>query len=197
MKDISLHILDIAENSVTAGAQTLQIVIEEMPAQDLYTLVIEDDGKGMETDFVMKVTDPWITTRTTRRFGLGLPLLHQNCELAGGSLDIVSQQGKGTSVKAVFQLSHIDRPPAGDIPTTLRLLMAARPDLHLVYEHRTTNGTFVFDTLQVKDAIGNLPLNHPEVLRMCSIFMKANLQQIGAECQTKNDFKLVESDINH
>lgn len=197
MKDISLHILDIAENSVTAGAQTVRIVIEELPGQDLYRLVIEDDGKGMEPDFAAKVTDPWVTTRTTRRFGLGLPLLRQNCEMAGGSLDIGSQQGKGTRVTAEFRLSHIDRPPAGDIPATLRLLLAANPDLHLVYEHCTANGTFVFDTRQIKEFIGNLPLNHPEVLRMCSTYINENLLQIGAECQTKNDSELAENDINH
>jgi len=197
MKDLSLHILDIAENSVAAGAQTVRIVIEEQPDQDLYRLVIEDDGKGMEPDFAARVTDPWVTTRTTRKVGMGLSLLQQNCQLAGGSLDIVSQKDKGTRVTAIFRLSHIDRPPAGDIPATLRLIIAANPDLHLVYEHRTQNGKFVFDTRQVKDAIGDLPLNHPEVLRMCSAFIIENLQQIGAECQTKNDFKLAENDINH
>jgi anti-sigma regulatory factor (Ser/Thr protein kinase) len=197
MKDLSLHILDIAENSIAAGAQTIRIIIEELPNQDVYQLVIEDDGKGMEPDFVAKVTDPWVTTRTTRRIGMGLPLLQQNCELAGGSMVIDSQPGKGTSVIAEFRLSHMDRPPAGDIPATLRLLIAANPTLHLVYEHHTPKGTFVFDTRQVKEAIGDLPLNHPEVLRMCSTYVYENLNLIGAEYQTKNDFKLAENDLNH
>lgn len=197
MKDISMHILDIAENSIAAGASMVSIGVEELTDEDVYRLAVEDNGKGMDEDFAAKATDPWVTTRTTRRVGMGLALLKHNCELAGGSLDIYTQKGKGTRVVAAFKLSHIDRPPAGDIPLTIRLLMASFPDLHLIYRHRTNTGIFDFDTMQIKEVIGDLPLNHPEVLRMCSRFVQENLSLIHAEFQMQNDYKLASDDVNH
>jgi hypothetical protein len=195
MKDLSLHILDIAENSVAAGAGCIRICIEELPNEDVYRFVIEDDGSGMAPEFLAQVTEPWVTTRTTRRFGLGLPLLRQNCEQADGSLEIISRKGKGTKIIAAFRFSHIDRPPAGDIPATLRLLMAAHPEIYLVYEHRTPAGMFAFDTRQITNAIGNLPLNHPEVLKLCTAYIRENLMMIGAECQSLDDSRQDQNEV--
>lgn len=197
MKDISLHLLDIAENSVTAGAKNIRICIVEHPENDLYALNIEDDGKGMEESFAARATDPWTTTRTSRPVGMGLALLEQNCQLAGGTLRIISAPNHGTRITAIFGFSHINRPPAGNLVSSLRLLIAANPHLHIDYRHVGPKGEFSFTTRQIKETIGDLPLNHPEILKIVSEFIRENLTLIGAEVQIQNNSKLAENDKNH
>lgn len=136
MKDLSLHILDIVENSIAASATRIKIAIAEDVEKDLLTLEIQDDGKGMDAEARERALDPFFTTRTTRRVGLGLPLLAQAARETGGSLELASASGEGTTVRATFQLSHPDRRPLGDIAETLRTIVGARPDLDFQFEYK-------------------------------------------------------------
>jgi hypothetical protein len=136
MQDLSLHILDIVENSIAASARRIEIRIAEDTRQDLLSVEIRDDGQGMDAEAQKKALDPFFSTKTTRRVGLGLPLLAQAARETGGSLQLESEPGGGTTVKAMFQLSHPDRKPLGDIAETLRTILAGRPELDLQFEYR-------------------------------------------------------------
>lgn len=146
MEDISLHILDIAENSISAGAGRIEIRIDEDQSKDSLTIEIKDDGKGMDEKTLKKAVDPFFTTRTTRKVGLGLSLLAQAARESGGMLDLRSKLGKGTIVKAVFRFSHPDRKPIGDINETIRTLIAGHPGIDFLYEHKKNNSIYRFDT---------------------------------------------------
>lgn len=136
MEDLSLHILDIVENSISAEAREVKILIAEDREADLLTLLIEDNGKGMDDEMKKKVLDPFFTTRTTRRVGLGLPLLAQAARDTGGTIDVDSAPGRGTKIKAVFKLSHPDRKPLGDIQGTLGTILVGWPGVDLIFEYR-------------------------------------------------------------
>ena len=135
MEDLSLHILDIVENSVAAAADRIEILIDEDTRNDRLSLEIRDNGRGMDEATRKKALDPFYTTRTTRRVGLGLPLLAQAAREAGGTFELESEPGRGTLVKAVFQLSHPDRKPLGDIAATLQTILSGRPDLDLHFQY--------------------------------------------------------------
>lgn len=163
MKDLSLHLLDIAQNSLTAQSTLVEILLEERG--DGRTLTIRDDGKGMSPEFLAKVMDPFTTTRTTRKVGMGLPLLRMACELSGGSLDIQSTVGVGTTVTAKFSLTAIDCLPLGDMPSTVSALVQGLPDgVELTFTHTTDKGTYTLDTRQVREMLGpDVPLSLPDV----------------------------------
>jgi K+-sensing histidine kinase KdpD len=146
MEDLSLHILDIAENSISASAKRIEIRIDEDEDRDLLTIEIKDDGNGMDEETLQKVLDPFFTTRTTRRVGLGLSLLAQATRESDGTIELDSRPGKGTKIKASFRYSHLDRKPMGDIDETLRTLVAGHPGIDFLYEHRKNNSFYRFDT---------------------------------------------------
>ena len=127
MKDLASHIMDIVQNSVRANAQNIEITVEEHWSDDLLTITVKDDGDGMDEETLQRVRDPFFTSRTVRKVGLGIPLFQQNAERTGGSLSITSQQGKGTIVEARFMHSHIDRPPLGAICHYLHVLCHGVP----------------------------------------------------------------------
>jgi len=135
MEDLSLHLLDIMENSIAASASRIEITIAEDTLGDLLSLEIRDNGKGMDAEARSKALDPFFTTRTTRRVGLGLPLLAQAARQSGGTFELVSEPGRGTTVKAAFQLSHPDMKPLGDIAETLRTILVSRPELDLRFRY--------------------------------------------------------------
>ena len=146
MEDLSLHILDIAENSISASAGRIEIRIDEDQANDLLTIEITDDGRGMDEETLKKALDPFFTTRTTRRVGLGLSLLAQAARQSDGRFDLNSVPDEGTTVKATFRLSHPDCKPMGDIGETIRTLVTAHPEIDFLYEHKKDNSTYRFDT---------------------------------------------------
>ena len=146
MEDLSLHILDIAENSISASAKRIEIRIDEDEGKDLLTIEIKDDGKGMDEQTLQKVLDPFFTTRTTRRVGLGLSLLAQAARETDGNLELDSRNGEGTTVRAAFRFSHPDRKPMGDIDETIRTLVVGYPGIDFLYEHRKNNSIYRFDT---------------------------------------------------
>jgi anti-sigma regulatory factor (Ser/Thr protein kinase) len=164
MKELSLNILDLVQNSITAGARNVGIAVSESGMTDLLTLSIEDDGCGMDAAFLAQVTDPFTTTRTTRKVGMGIPLFKMEAELSGGGFQIESEKGRGTKLHASFQLSHIDRPPLGDMADTMTVLVQGSPDVDFLYLRGTDRGSFRFSTKEVRETLGDIPLSEPEVL---------------------------------
>jgi signal transduction histidine kinase len=149
MEDLSLHILDIVENSIAAMAKRIEIRIDEDLTKDLVTIEIKDDGNGMDEWTLKKALDPFFTTRTTRRVGLGLSLLAQAAKDSEGTFDLSSSPGKGTTVNATFRLSHPDCKPMGDIVQTMQVLVTAHPGIDFLYEHKSDNSTYCFDTREI------------------------------------------------
>jgi hypothetical protein len=180
MKDLALHILDILQNSVTAGATLIKLEIDELPQQDKYLVKFTDNGKGMDAATIQQVTDPFFTTRTTRKVGLGLPLLKQNAGRTGGNMLIQSTPGTGTVVEVNFGFSHIDRLPTGDIAGTIALTASSYPSIDFVYTHTTPDGTFEFDTLEIKATLEDIPINNPQVIAFMKNFIHDNLKEIKA-----------------
>lgn len=181
MLELSLHILDIAENAVRAEAQTVTIVVVEDARADLLTLKIRDNGKGMTEDQLRCVLDPFYTTKKVRRVGLGLPMLAQAAENAGGGFEIQSTPGMGTLVKVAFRLSHIDRQPLGDLPGTLTTLITGNPDVRFIYRHRCGHREYVLDTDDIKREIDDVPINHIEVLKFIRQDIAEGLNGISAQ----------------
>jgi hypothetical protein len=150
MKTLALNILDIAQNSIRAGADEISISITESDKDNLYQIIINDNGKGIPPQMLANVTDPFVTTRVTRRMGMGLALLKYHSELAGGNIEVISEEGKGTKVKSVMSFGHIDRQPLGDITGVLRILMASNQEINFTYRHITESGEFRFSTDETK-----------------------------------------------
>jgi signal transduction histidine kinase len=146
MEDLSLHILDIAENSISGAAKTIEIIINEDRDKDLLTIEIKDDGKGMDEKTLKKALDPFFTTRKTRKVGLGLSLLAQAAEQSGGKMELNSIPSVGTTVRVTFRMSHPDCKPMGDINETMRMLVVGHPEITFVYEHHKDNSIYRFDT---------------------------------------------------
>jgi len=166
MEDLSLHILDVVENSIIAGANRIEIRILEDLKNDILSIEIKDNGKGMSEEVLKKVTDPFYTTRTTRRVGLGLPFLFQSAKDSEGDLSITSKEGEGTVVHAYFKHSHIDRKPLGNIVDTLITLIAGSPDIVFLYEHRRNGNTYFLDTKEIKAELEEIPINSAEVIKI-------------------------------
>lgn len=153
LEDLSATVLDIAENSTRAGAKDITVTINIDEAKDLLTFSVQDNGCGMTPEFVAKVTDPFVTTRKTRRVGMGLPFLRQSAELCGGGLVIDSKVGRGTLVTATFQNSCVDTPPMGDMPATVMTLIMGSPEVHWIYRHVVNGQEFVLDTDELLEAL--------------------------------------------
>jgi len=163
MRDISLHILDLMQNSIRAQAKvvSLSVLLDE---KGLLTVVIEDDGTGMSEEMLSRVASPFATTRTTRKVGLGIPMMAENCRLAGGGLSIQSTLGKGTKLTAVMDTASIDCLPLGDLPGTVTTLVTMNPDKpEFTLTCRSPKGEMAFDTREIKEALQGVPLNEPEI----------------------------------
>jgi len=180
MKELSLHILDIVQNSISAKATLIKIEIDESRINDIITIRIEDNGIGMSSELLKRVTDPFTTTRKTRNVGLGIPLFKLAAEQANGRFSITSAEGKGTVVNAAMQHSHIDRSPIGDMAGTFRGLFSMNESVDFVYLHITDNGRFEFDTREAKKMLGEETLSAFEVLQWIFEYMNEGLTEIGA-----------------
>jgi hypothetical protein len=164
LKELALHLLDIAENSVAAGAKTIRIVAEEDLVKDRLRLAVIDDGIGMDAEMASQVTDPFVTTRTTRRVGLGIPLLKEAAEACDGFLKISSAPGKGTRIDVEFRHSHIDRMPLGDLAGTWLTLLVSYPAIHWIFQYKHGTECFEFDDVLYKTELDDLPLTEPTIL---------------------------------
>jgi anti-sigma regulatory factor (Ser/Thr protein kinase) len=181
MKDLSLHVMDILQNSTRAGATKIELDIVENTNEDIYSLQFIDNGCGMDEETVQKVIDPFFTTRTVRKVGLGLPLIKQNAERTGGSFQIQSQPGKGTTVNVVFSHKNIDRPTLGDIAGTIVLTASAYPDIHFIYKHQKDGKEYIFDTDEVNEALDGVSIQDPEIIQYLREMITENLKEIGVE----------------
>ncbi len=178
MKDLSLHILDIVQNSIRAQAKLVEIDIAEQPEQNKLTIRITDNGTGMSPEEVQKAIDPFYTSRTTRKVGLGLSLFKQNSEQTEGSFNIESESGKGTKVTATFGLNHLDRPVMGGLAGVLLLLICAPDAIDYVFKHQTPWGKFILDTREIKQTLENVPISHPDIREFLKEMIAGNLEQI-------------------
>lgn len=181
MLEISLHILDIVENSTRAGATEVYVTIIEDTQRDVLSIEVRDNGMGMDEEVLEKVLDPFYTTKTVRKVGLGLPMLAQASERTEGKFIIESKGGEGTRVAAEFKFSHIDRQPLGDITSTLITLIAGNPEVDFIYRHEHNGRVFVLDTREVKRQIDGVPINHVEVLQFLRQHIQDGLEEIGSE----------------
>ncbi len=163
MREIALHILDIAQNSVTAGAKKVKVEIVEDKTNDILSVEISDNGCGMAPEFLARVTDPFTTKRTTRNVGLGIPLFKMAAEASGGNFKISSEVGKGTSVKAIFGYSHIDRQPLGNMAETMLGLITSYENVDFYYIHKVEGKEFILDTAELKNILGGVPFSNPDV----------------------------------
>ncbi|MFH2076974.1 MAG: sensor histidine kinase [Pseudomonadota bacterium] len=179
MMELALHILDIAENSVRAGAKTVSIEITEEPGKDRFSFVISDDGTGMGKADREKAMDPFYTTKKVRRVGLGLPMLAEAAERAGGRFTIESQEGLGTRITAEFQLSHFDRQPLGDITGALTVLIAGNGGVDFLFRYRCGDRLFEFDTKEIRREIGEIPIQQVEVMKWVRQYIRDGLIEIG------------------
>lgn len=177
MKDLALHILDLVQNSLRAGARLIEIHLAEEVEKDLLHVAIEDDGKGISAGILERILDPFYTTRTSRRVGLGLPLFQAAARRSGGDLAITSVPGKGTRLEATFQLRHWDRPPLGDMAETILALIAANPGVDFVYRRKRDEKEFTFDTRQIKAVLEEVPINNPSVLKYLRRELKSSLNE--------------------
>lgn len=165
LRELSLHILDIAENSVQAGAKNITIRIHENERTDRLSIGVIDDGKGMDSTTLKEVTNPFITSRTTRKVGLGIPFLKAAAESCNGAFHIQSILGTGTKVEAEFQRSHIDRMPMGDLTGTLITLIIGYPEVNWQLDYSWNENTYHFDDKPVKEILEGVPLSSPEIIK--------------------------------
>lgn len=166
MEELSLHILDIVENSIRAGASKIEIKIGEDEKRDLLSIMIKDNGQGMDEETLQRACDPFFTTKKNRRFGLGLPLLREAAKAANGNLTIKSKKGKGTTIEANFQYSHIDRQPLGNIGQTLLTLIIGNPEIDFLFVRKKNGHNYRLDTKKIKVKLKNKPLNSLEGIKM-------------------------------
>jgi len=171
-----LHILDIAENSLRAGATLIEIGIMEDRAADRLTITIADDGCGMDQETQAKALDPFFTTKTVRKVGMGLSLFRQAARRAGGELHVRSAQGEGTTVTAEFVRSHIDRQPLGDMASTISAVVLQNLSVDVVFSHTIDEGKFRFDTREIRMVLDDVPLSDPEVLRFIADLIRERRQ---------------------
>jgi anti-sigma regulatory factor (Ser/Thr protein kinase) len=178
MRDISLHLMDIVQNSIRAQAAIIQIRMA-LKENGILTIMVKDDGTGMDRELLKQVQNPFATTRRSRRVGLGLPLITENARRTGGDVKLESEPGKGTLLTAVFQTDNIDCPPIGDLAGTILALIVACPDTpDFVYQLTTPYGEASLDTRLMRETLQGVPLNEPEVVAWMQSTLKEEIQQV-------------------
>ncbi len=179
LEDLSHHILDIGENSMRGGASSVTISVEELIEEGWLRFSVIDDGRGMDEETCRKVVDPFYTTRTTRKVGLGIPFLRQAAELCEGEFKLESTLGKGTSVLATFRYDSIDRPPLGDIPSSVMTLLVEAPRVRWIYRHVVDDRSFTMDIEAIWEVIGEPDaLSDPSVALWIKDYVKENIAEL-------------------
>lgn len=176
MRDLSLHILDILQNSIAAKSKTIRINI--IAVKDILAIEILDDGIGMDEGFLKQVTDPFTTTRTTRKVGLGIPLLKLSAEMAAGEFNIMSTKGVGTSVKASFKISNVDRLPLGDIAQTVISVIVSYPDIDMCLYLSSEKESFTLDTVDIKNRIAGISIDNLDVINWIKEYIEEGVKTI-------------------
>lgn len=178
MRELSLNVLDIAQNSIVADATLVSVIIEE--TDGMLRITIGDNGRGMTAEQLEQIRDPFYTTRTTRRVGMGIPLFRMAAEMAGGALSIESEVGVGTTVTASFRLDHIDRMPLGDIAGTMESLIQLNPTIDFLYRHTVDDATFELDTRELREVLGDVPLSEPDILAWISENLEEGINSLDS-----------------
>jgi len=177
MEELALNIMDIVQNALAAGATEIEISIEEDHSKDLLIISVKDNGRGMGSEEVQKAQDPFYTTKKNAKVGLGIPLFKEAAKHCNGFFSLKSETGKGTTIEAGFRLSHIDRPPLGDVAGTLLALMVTNPKVDFVVSYRG-NGEFKIDTREVKEILRDVPLTSVEVLRFLKEYVEKGINEV-------------------
>jgi hypothetical protein len=179
VRELSLHVLDLLENSLAAGASVISVSIDEDTRLNRLQVTVADDGRGMDAETAARAVDPYYTTRTTRHVGLGLPLFKAAAERCGGGLSLASELGVGTTVVATFQRDHIDRAPLGDMVSTLMgALLSDREGWDLEYAHRLDDQQFCLNTAEVREVLGDVSLKHPAVREWLETFLRQGYEEL-------------------
>lgn len=179
MTEISLNILDVVQNSVRAEAKCVEININVQKKADTLKVIIRDNGKGMSQVQLENVTDPFYTTRTTRKVGLGIPFFKLAAESTGGRFEILSEKGVGTKVTALFVLSHIDRMPLGNMVSTIHTLVTMNTDMDFIYTYTVDDESFTLDTRTFREILGDVPFNTPEVSKYIKEYLSENEKEVN------------------
>ncbi|MDR1006284.1 MAG: ATP-binding protein [Bacteroidales bacterium] len=180
MKDLSMHVLDLLANSTVVGSTRIDLNVKDSLKENVYSFEIIDNGKGMSPSLLAKVTDPYTTTRSTRKVGLGLPLVKMNCEQCNGGFDLKSELGAGTVLRFWFEHNNIDRPPLGDLADAIVFTAAMNEQIRFVYTHTTDDGTYVFDTDEIKSVLDGMSLNNADIIKALRDMINENLKEIKA-----------------
>ncbi|MGN0520480.1 MAG: ATP-binding protein [Candidatus Fimenecus sp.] len=178
MRELSLNVLDIAQNSIAAAATQIQIEVVERTDTHTLTIGIYDNGCGMTDEQVKSVLDPFYTTRTTRKVGMGVPLFKMAAEQTGGSLTVSSKVGIGTNIKAVFHTDSVDFTPLGDMASTVTTLVSMNTEIQFLYRHKVDKREFIFDTAEIREILGDVPLSEPAVVQWMREFIEENTKAL-------------------
>ena len=179
MTELALHILDIAKNSTRAKATKVTINVWVSTVKNELVIEIADNGSGMDEELLARVTDPFSTTRTTRKVGLGIPLFKQSSELCGGEFTIKSKLGEGTVTRATYELNHLDRVPMGDLAGSIAVLIGGSPEVDFTLDYRVDERQYLFSTEPIREIMEGIPLDEPEVLSYLQDMMAENIKNIN------------------
>lgn len=177
MKEIALHILDIADNSLNAGAENIlfSLVIDE---RGILHLIIDDDGRGMDETMLKKAQDPFFSTRANRKIGMGIPLLKQNAEMSGGRFEIHSEPGKGTRIEAEFNTEHIDCLPIGDLAGVMTIIFTSNPKKNIEFEYKNAEIQFFLNSFALQNVFGEENIQDAWVQKELKQFIHNNIKQL-------------------
>lgn len=187
MRELSLHILDLVQNSIEAKATVVKLEIIENKINDSLVIRVSDNGRGMNEKMRQLVIDPFITTRTTRRIGLGLPLMDMSTKRCGGYLKVDSIPGKGTVVEAMYQHSHFDRPPVGNLVETIKSILVANPVIQFIYCHTVDDRSFSVSSQEIADILDGVPLTQPDVLSWLHGYLSDNIANLYGGVKNENN----------
>lgn len=178
MRELSLNVLDIAQNSISAKASLIEIELQESAERNELLIGIYDNGKGMTKEQLESVRDPFFTTRTTRKVGMGIPLFKMAAEMTGGHLEIESEVGVGTRVKAFFKTDHLDFVPVGDMASTMVMLITMNEDIDFLYKRSLDSKSFTLDTRSLREILGGVPFSEPTISAWLKDYITENTKQI-------------------
>ena len=181
LTELSLNILDIAENSVKVGAPLTEITVAADFSKNLLEITVRDNGCGMSEEQVQRVIDPFYTTRTTRKVGLGIPFFKESAEAAGGNFYIESKLGVGTTVKASYELDNIDRMPMGDLAATIHTLVTMHDELDFLFTYKVNGNEFMLDTRELREILGDISFKEYEVSNYIKDYLKENISSVTGE----------------
>ncbi len=182
MKEFSMHILDIVQNSVRAKATEVTVVLIEDVNNNIFSFSVLDNGCGMSEEMLANIRDPFTTSRTTRKVGLGIPMLEQTCEMCGGGLELTSELGVGTKLKASMQYDNIDRPPLGEFESSIQIMVIGNPEIDFKFIYRYNENEYELDMKEVKEVLDGVSLSDPEVIT----WLKDNIYEGIAEARENN-----------